>query len=251
MEQEMKPITYHKNRDGSLDTTPRVLLVFPVFTHVLAPAFGAFLMAMLHASRYCPKYKFDVFVPERCLLHSAMNQAAQTCIENPWYAGMIAFDDDCLPPQHLVEKMIQHYEAGHQVVAGVGYMRGFPHTTTVGRFLDHGSVIYAEKGEQRGFEWLDDLSAHTPDEKGLITVDFCGMPAMFISRAVLAAVDAPYFMHEDKTGAVMTHDIYFCNKARDKGYSIEVDTTLECAHIGPAPLITRETRDLARAAVKG
>lgn len=243
-EQQMKPIQVVRNPDGSVDTTPRILLVFPIFSHMYPAAFQAFAAMLLHASRHCTGYKFDVLVQERSLLHSAMNKAAETCIQNPWYKGLIAFDDDCLPPAHLIERMLAHAEHGHHVVAGVGYMRGYPHTTTVGRFFKEGQMVIGT--EQRGFEWLDDLSAHTPDKHGLIDVDFCGMPAMFISRDCLYALGKPHFAHEDKTGAMMTHDIYFCNKARDKGFAIEVDVTLECAHIGPAPLITRETRDAVR-----
>jgi hypothetical protein len=248
VEQEMKPIKFQKKADGSVDTTPRILLVFPVFSHVFPAAFQAFAACLLHASRHCTDYKFDLLVQERSLLHTAMNNAAAECIQNPWYAGMIVFDDDCLPPAHLVERMVAHYEHGHHIVAGVGYMRGYPHTTTVGRFYKEGTAIVGQ--EQRGFEWLDNLPVAEADEHGLIRVDFCGMPAMFISRQCLYALDTPHFAHEDKTGAVMTHDIYFCNKARDKGFTVEVDVTLECAHIGPAPLITKHTRDAARAAVE-
>lgn len=243
----LKPISLNTNPDGSVDTAPRILLVFPVFSHVLPAAFSAFTTLLLHAGRHCPNYKFDVLVQERSLLHSAMNGAAKVCVENPFYQGMIAFDDDCLPPPHLIERLLAHWEHGHHVVAGVGYMRGYPHTTTVGRFYPEGTMIVGDK--QQGFEWLDDLSKETPDAHGLLTVDFCGMPAMFISRACLYAIEGTPFGHSDKTGAVTTHDIYFCNKARDKGFTIEVDVTLECAHIGPAPLITRQTRDFARAAV--
>lgn len=243
----MKNISVNRKEDGSVDTSSRILLVFPVFSHVLPAAFSAFTALLLHAGRHCPKYKFDVLVQERSLLHSAMNGAAKVCIENPFYDGLIAFDDDCLPPANLVERLLAHYEHGHHVVAGVGYMRGYPHTTTVGRFYKEGTMIVGDK--QQGFEWLDNLEDYTPDEHGLLKVDFCGMPAMFISRKCLYAIEAPHFGHTDKTGAVTTHDIYFCNKARDNGFEIEVDVTLECAHIGPAPLITRQNRDLARAAV--
>lgn len=255
IEKEMKPIQFHKNPDGSVDQTPRVLFVFPVFTHVLPEAFASFVVMALHAARWCPDYKFDVMLCERELIHSAMNRAAEQCIMNPWYAGMIAFDDDCLPPANLVQRMLAHFEHGQHIVAGFGYMRKFPHTTTVGRFFKDGPIIFPNvdgkgNGEQRGFEWLDDIESFTPDEHGLITCDFCGMPAMFISRKVLVDMKAPHFLHQDTTGAVMTHDVYFCNKARDLGYSIKVDLTLECQHIGPSPLINSQTRKWAREAVE-
>lgn len=242
-----KTITFRKNPDGSVDTRPRLLLVFPIFSHIFPAAFQAFAAMLLTASRSLPDVQIDLLVQERMLLHTAMNHAAETCIQNPWYMGMIAFDDDCLPPSDLIQRMVAHFQRGEQIVAGVGYMRGYPHTTTVGRYYQEGPVI--EGHEQKGFAWLDDLPKAEADAHGLLDVDFCGMPAMFISRKVLAAIDAPHFMHQDNTGGVTTHDIYFCNKAKDAGFPVKVDVTMECAHIGPAPLITKATRDAARQAV--
>lgn len=253
---DMKEIHYHKNPDGSLDQTPRILLVFPVFSHVLPEAFASFVAMSLNAARFLPKYKFDVMLCERELLHMAMNRAVEVCIKNPWYIGMVAFDDDCLPPANTVTRFVAHFEHGIDIVAAYSYMRRFPHTTTVGLHLDTGPTIFHDPnvihtGEQRGFTWQDDVEKLKlkANEHGLIEVDFCGMPAMFISRRLLAKMKTPHFMHEDKTGAVTTHDIYFCNKARDMGYKVHVDMTLECGHIGPAPIINSQTREIARRAV--
>lgn len=255
---EPKEINYHKNADGSIDTTPRVLLVFPVFSHVLPDAFLAFMHLALHTARWCEKYKFDVMLCERELLHNAMNRAAEICIKNPWYVGMVAFDDDCIIPANAVARFLAHFEHDHHVVAGYGFMRRFPHTTTVGRYYDAGAMLHHEpgilhSGEQRGFEWLDDISKIKAgaDAHGLADVDFCGMPAMFISRKCLYDIKPPHFMHTDSTGGQMTHDIYFCNKAKDKGYRVEVDMTIECGHIGPSPVINEQTRKWARIAVEG
>ncbi len=248
---EPKTIGFYKQADGSPDRTPRVLLVFPIFTHVLPQAFHAFAAMLLKAARDCPTYKFDVMLCERELLHSAMNRAAEACLFNLMYVGMIAFDDDCLPPGHTIPRLMAHYEHGHHIVAGYGFMRNYPHTTTVGRLHKEGPILEYDQnfnGMQRGFYWLDDIAGVTPDAHGLIAVDFCGMPAMFVSRQVLQKVEKPYFAHQDGTGATTTHDIYFCNKAKDAGFAVEVDVTLECAHIGPAPLITSETRTWARKA---
>lgn len=254
---DVKEIHYHRKPDGTVDDTPRILLVFPVFSHVLPEAFASFMHLALHSARWLPQYKFDVMLCERELLHSAMNRAAELCIKNPWYIGMVAFDDDCIIPANAVVRFAAHYEHGHHIIAGYGFMRRYPHTTTVGTLLDSGPTIFhdpgvIQTGEQRGFKWLDDCDElkSRADEHGLVEVDFCGMPAMFISRKVLHDMKTPHFMHEDKTGAVTTHDIYFCNKARDMGHKVMVDMTLECGHIGPSPVITEQTRKWARVAVE-
>ena len=249
---EPKEMRLVMRSDGTVDPAKRVLLVFPIFTHVLPEAFAAFAHMLLHTGVHLKDYKPDVMVRPRELLHAAMNHAADLCIQNPQYDGLIAFDDDCLPPPHLVVRMLAHFAHGQHVVAAVGYMRNYPHTTTVGRFLPDGSTLFynTEKKdiESRGFEWVDDISRLTPNEHGLASVDFCGMPAIFMSREVLMKVEKPAFGHTDRTGAEMTHDIFFCNRVRDAGYTVQVDVTMECDHIGPSPLINRETRAWARAA---
>jgi len=250
---EAKEILYARNPDGSIDQTPRVLLVFPIFTHVLPEAFAPFMIMALNAGRHLTKYKFDVMVKPRSLLHAAMNEAVDSCIKMPWYRGLIVFDDDCLPPQNVIGRLLTHHERGEHIVAAYGFMRNYPHTTTVGRFLPHGQTLIRHEdgnGEVRGFEWTDDLSSFKADAHGLITVDFCGMPAMFISRDVLLKVPRPVFGHTDKTGAESTHDVFFCNKMRDAGFSVKVDVNLECAHVCPPHVVTGKTRAIMRHAVE-
>ena len=37
----------------------------------------------------------------------------------------------------------------------------------------------------------------------------------------------------------MTHDVYFCQRAKEKGFSIKVDTHIDCGHIIHAPVVNR------------
>lgn len=249
---ELKQMVINRNPDGTVDSSKRVLLVFPIFTHVFPMAFHAFSAALLQAARFCPDIKFDVMVLERQLIHSAMNQAAESCVQNPFYEGLITFDDDCIMPSNVITRLMAHYQlGGHKVVAAHGFMRSFPHTTTVGRLIPEGMTIHhkgqASSGEIRGFNWLDELPKNEADEHGLIDCDFCGMPAMFIAREVLMKMQQPPFGVQDGGGS-STHDIYFCNRAKDAGYSIKVDVTLECGHIAAAPIVTSQTRSWARKA---
>jgi hypothetical protein len=58
------------------------------------------------------------------------------------------------------------------------------------------------------------------------------------------------FGYADEAGGQMTHDIFCARRVKAAGYPILVDTTIECDHIGPPPLINSVTRDTARAAVQ-
>lgn len=237
---------------------PRVLLFFPVFHSVLPAAFQNFLRLMCHAIRYCPDYNFDPWVMPRMSIHGAMNMAVDAALSQG-HEYLIAFDDDCLPelPEfpvgdprrwQVIPRLIALGNLGFPIVTGVGYMRGFPHTTTVGRMYPHGTSLVMGKHEHedtfKGFYWVDNLELHKDelDGNGLLKVDFCGVPIICIHRSVLEKVPKPLFETRDEGGGQCTHDIYFCNKARDCGFDVHVDTHIDCGHIIEQPIINKFTK---------
>lgn len=234
------------------ETAPREEFVFvvPVFQAVYPSAFANFMAMCLSAgSREHERYIITPHVPAREILHSAMNRVAHAAIERGC-AGIIVADDDCYPPFDAVSRLLRHYEAGHEIVAGMGYMRGYPHTTTIGRYFPEGISLAPDviTGAPRlsGFEWVDD-AASEPDD--LIKADFCGFPIAMISAAVLKRMKRPWFgTHID--GGDCTHDVYFGSRAKAAGATILVDRTIECGHLTDAPVISSSNRGLAREIVK-
>jgi len=223
----------------------RILLVFPVYEHVLPPAFFNFLALVIHAVSSCPGYKFDICGRERTLLHTAMNDAVDTLLAHD-HVALVTFDDDCLPPQDGLTRLLRHFEAGHDFIGSVGVMRNYPYTTTIGKYYPEGpSYQYTAKGEweNAGFYWLDNLAALP---SGVIDVDFTGFPMTLLSRRLLTAIDKPAFQHHDQWGGSCTHDIYFCKKVQEAGFTVRVDTTLTCGHITSAPIITLDRRNSVR-----
>lgn len=249
-------------------TGKRVLLFFPVFAHVLPKPFENFQRLVVTAAKMCPNYRFDPWVLSRMPVHGAMNMAVETALEQG-HDYLIAFDDDCIPelsefPQgdnrrwQVIPRLLALGEMGHKIVSGVGYMRGFPHTTTIGRKFPWGTslIIDNEFGQEvptmRGFHWLDDLSTHLDecDPNGLLDVDFCGVPIVCIHRDVLTTLKKPLFETRDDIGGQSTHDIYFCNKAKDAGFAIKVDTHIDCGHVIEAPIVNQTTKANMRQVVK-
>lgn len=237
---------------------PRVMLFFPVFTHVYPAAFQNFLRLLVHAVHFCPGYVFDPWVMPRMSVHGAMNTAVEAALVQG-HEYLIAFDDDCLPELsefpvgdtrrwQVIPRLLALGNAGHPIVAGTGYMRGFPHTTTVGKLYDHGtSLVLGQTEDQdvfKGFQWVDDLAPLMPtaDANGLLKVDFCGVPIICIHRSVLEKVPRPLFETRDEGGGQCTHDIYFCNKAREHGFEVKVDTHIDCGHIIDPPIINKITK---------
>jgi hypothetical protein len=236
----------------------RVLLFFPVFHSVLPAAFQNFMRICMTAVRCCPQYAFDPWIVARSLLHGAMNQAVDIALQQG-HEYLIAFDDDCLPelPEfkpgdnrrwQVLPRLLTVCDEQHPIVSGVGYMRGFPHTTTIGRNYPWGTSLVLGETEQhdcfKGFYWMDDVAAHLAecDANGLLKVDFCGVPIICIHRSVLEKVPKPLFETRDEGGGSSTHDIYFCNKARAAGFDVHVDTHIDCGHIIESPIINKFTK---------
>jgi hypothetical protein len=202
------------------------------------------MMAFVASQAEHERYEFLVHVPARELLHSAMNRAAHMALAEGVDAIIMA-DDDCYPPFDAISKLLRHYEAGHPIVGGMGYMRGFPHTTTIGRYYPEGiTIVQDETGafKMRGFYWVDDVT-HEPD---LVPADFCGFPIAIVSADALRQMERPWFgTHID--GGECTHDVYFGSRAKAAGLPIVVDKSIDCGHLLDAPIILGSTRAAARA----
>ena len=62
----------------------------------------------------------------------------------------------------------------------------------------------------------------------------CGMGCCLIRREVLVDVGYPQFVYKSALDHKNTQpeDFYFCNQARQKGYRVWADTSINCSHIG-------------------
>lgn len=240
------------------DNAKRVMLVWPSFSGFHPTAAQNFFRLIAMAVRMCPAYRFDPYVISRTSVHGAMNQAVDVALQQG-HEVLIAFDDDCLPELsefhpgdtrrfQVIGRLLALLEKGHKIVTGVGYMRSYPHTTTVGRYYPFGHALVLNDDDRmdgfKGFHWLDDLDKYGDelDEDGLLQADFAGVPIIAIHRDVLEKVPKPLFQTTDSVGGQSTHDIYFCNKAKEAGFVVKVDTHIDCGHLVEQPIVNKRTR---------
>lgn len=232
------------------DPRTQVLFVLPVFQSVYPRPLETFLAMSLHAgAKLHERYSIVPHVPERTLLHTAMNRAAALAIEHG-FDVMIFGDDDCLPPFDAIPRLLAHYEAGHPFVAGLGYMRTYPHTTTIGRYDPAGPTIHIDErtGQTKlaGFRWIENVDDEAAD---LVPADFCGFPIAMVRVDTLARLERPWFAHATPLGEC-THDVFFGDRMRAAGVPIVVDRTIACGHLSDGFVITTESRRVARSVVE-
>jgi hypothetical protein len=72
------------------------------------------------------------------------------------------------------------------------------------------------------------------NQQGLIEIGGCGFGCTLVKKEVFAAVGYPQFVYHQALSHYNTfsEDLDFCRKAREKGYTIWVDTSILCGHIG-------------------
>lgn len=84
----------------------------------------------------------------------------------------------------------------------------------------------------------DNLTTIFPYEKGRVEIDTIGMGATMIKRGVFKKMEKPYFYFSSKRDGINTEDdnigedINFCLDAKEKGFKIYCDTSLNPKHIG-------------------
>lgn len=223
---------------------PKALIVVPTFAGVMPRPFRGFMEIMYVAGRQCPGWKFGFIAPERQSLIRAMTDAAHTVLQQD-FDCLITFDDDCFPPYDCIPRLLRHRADGHTFVSGVGVMKGFPHTTTVGRVFPEGYSLVTRPGGYSNLtahEWLDDVSALP----ALADVDFCGVPVAMIGREALEKCTKPWFSLHGADGGQVTHDVFFCRRLKEAGFRVLVDTTMKCGHLSDAPVVTFDNRSLVR-----
>lgn len=195
---------------------------------------------------------WDCFVKvvSRAPVHDAMNTLFEFALKEEMDA-IVWFDDDCGMPVDAIPRLVKHVCEGRSFVAGLGFMRNFPHTTTVGRWYPEGlSLSKGDDGryKAKGFHWLDDVARFA--DRPLLEADFCGFPIAIVSTRALAKLEYPWFHVRDADGGGCTHDIYFCRQLQKAGIPVLVDTTMECKHLSVGGWMDFKTREWMRLMAK-
>lgn len=138
-------------------------------------------------------------------------------------------DDDIIPPRKawmMAEKMRGGVKVcgavcwiwmGHSVMSTV--------LSRVGYDAEYGVPHYAPVAKK--------ILKPAADKKEMVQVDATGCGCIMIHREVLEKVGPNPFtiIHKENGGWVTGEDIRFCEKAKDAGYDLWVDTTYICDHL--------------------
>ena len=121
-------------------------------------------------------------------------------------------DSDIILPK---DALIKLYESNKDIVSGVYMQR--KHAKQI-------LELYNEAGN----------IPHNELEHGLMEVRGCGFGCVLVKGNVFNEMEYPHFKYKSALNHDHTYseDVYFCDRAREKGFKIWADTTLICEHKG-------------------
>lgn len=153
----------------------------------------------------------------------ARNVGCQKVLENN-FEWLFFLDDDVIPPNDTILRLMSHKQP---IVSGLYYRRNLPIVPVMLRNVEGGR------------EWIQQYNI--PE---LLEVDFVGAGCLLVHNSVLRSLpplSARCHWFEWRVDRMdlpdrerMSEDFTFCQHARNHGYKILVDTSIQCRHCGYA-----------------
>jgi glycosyltransferase involved in cell wall biosynthesis len=113
---------------------------------------------------------------------------------------------------------------------------------TLDRLLNHNkdvvSGLYRQRVGDIVLEAYDheyrNIPANMMQQNSLVEVGAVGFGCVLVKKAVFEAIGYPQFVYKSGLTAkdTFSEDVYFCKAAREKGYSVWLDTGILCGHKG-------------------
>ena len=206
----------------------RVLVVCPVYTSVPARAYSSHL-GLFHRMGRDAGIDLGLHVPHRTQMTKARNMAVDYALggggAHQPFDYVLWFDDDMLVPADAFHRLVAH---NVDIVGALCFKRLPPYTPLLLRESDGG-------GAEPGVTWWFDYPRGR-----LVDVLGTGFGCILTRTDVFRRMERPWFV--EKEGGAGS-DIYFCRRAREAGYAVHVDTSMEVRHLGAEEEVGQACRD--------
>lgn len=134
------------------------------------------------------------------------NMSARNFLKGPW-DWLLFLDSDMKPQPDMIQRLVAR---NLDVVSGLCFLRGAPYSI-IGRHED-GHAIRAVDPAQP-----------------LVPASWLGTGCLLIRRRVIETLADPWF---EANGEDVGEDVNFTRKAREAGFPLWIDTTVEVGHLG-------------------
>ena len=209
-------------------------------------------------------FVFDAWGPQRIVdfcpqmsgvqICNARNQMVKQFLDNPRAEWLLMLDADATFPPDLIERFLADADPTERPIVGA-----LAHLVRIkqGEIIidNYGSAkreivptMYKQERGPNG-EWLGYREIEQYG-RGLIEVDATGAHCLLVHHTVFEAIpegDHPHRWFRESLiapGILAGEDITFCLQARDAGYPIFVDTTIESGHVKPFIMTSETAKEL-------
>lgn len=162
---------------------------------------------------------------------SSINESIYNALEKKpeWIFNM---DVDQLFPVHTIVRLLDTAEKHDAKIVSVLYHRGLsPYSPVAGWSKKNEETGEVDPVNALGNDWRKQYAF--PDT-GVVEVDWVGAGGLLIHSDVFKKLKGPRWFRdeykEDSYVRSLGHDITFCNRAREAGFKIYVDTAVQSAH---------------------
>ncbi|HLC79602.1 MAG TPA: hypothetical protein VJG83_04210 [archaeon] len=132
---------------------------------------------------------------------------------------MLWLDNDIVFNFEQVQKLLSHLNSGKDFISGVYYN---PHQNEIK------PVAYYKDGER--YKWLTEKELNGVMEVDAVGFGFCAMKMDLMRRLFDKYKPRPFDLRPLPDGSIITEDEVFCERAKELGYKIHLDSSIVVKH---------------------
>lgn len=204
--------------------TGRILLCLPLYTHVST----AWLIAFLQLDR-APVV--DLLAVRKLYLAASMTKMCESAMQRDGWDRMVVLEADMMPKPDALNRIAQYPDDQLDIVGCMYFQHALPHDPVVYSQFDENHFTALHRSQ------VDEMMA----APGLYPVDAVGMGFTSIHRRVFDNWDPDTILWGGEK-ADLGHDMWFCREARRQGFTVHVDSGLECGHLTELPVTYENTK---------
>ena len=194
----------------------KLAILLPVYKSIEAEAFISLINLM---TKELKNVKYHIFVHAYDIIDKARNELVKQAI-NAECTHILFIDSDQKISEGTFTRLFKvMQDKNAKIVSALIFTKKFP---------------YLPQPRKLKYNYLDIIYDYPIDE--IIEVDGIGMGCVLIDTSVFNEIGFPYFKFDwaERSGEPfqVSEDLFFCNKVREKGIKILVDTGITSEHIG-------------------
>lgn len=214
---------------------PKIVIGIPCYDGVSSETLEDYMRLSYYLGRRYPEYEFFLSIKSK----SEQFRARNAIVEASFQVGadyILMMDDDMVIDWHGIQGPSESYDFLHKLLK---HLDEQPSAGIVGvLYYQRGGEcrpVLMKQGKDGAFHWLRDDEI----KKGIQEVAVAGGGCFLAPISMYEKVEQPWFEPELQLGT----DIQICKKAKEAGFKIYADTSIELGHVKSSrEIITSKNR---------